>query len=84
MQFLAKNDIDLLVTDFHLPEQDGLALIDAVIEAGLPIKMAVLSAEQRPAILAKLAERGVDYYTKPVMPSEYAELLARIIEEASE
>lgn len=68
-------DPDLLITDFHMPDMDGLELIDAI--RALPqyrrLPIICLSSEDDPVIVAHIIGKGVaDYVLKPVRPGELA------------
>lgn len=78
--YLSHHDVDLLITDIHLPGWSGVKLIKTIREEGLDINIACLSADRRLSVLLDLDALGVRAYDKPIMPEDYCELLLEIIE----
>lgn len=78
--YLSHHEVDLLVTDIHLPGWSGVELINKIKEAGLTLKIVCLSAERTPSVLQRLDALGVQAYDKPIMPDDYCDLLLEIIE----
>ena len=72
----ARCPISLIITDFKMPELDGLGLIDKLQGAGIPIPIMVITGYGDPELLRQLHKRGcASYIDKPFIP---AEVLSRI------
>ncbi|XP_018723611.2 two-component response regulator ARR2-like [Eucalyptus grandis] len=67
---------DLVVTDYHMPDMNGLELQEQIQEefklpviSGCPINFTMMSGEERECIMLKSLERGAAFYiSKPVRP----------------
>lgn len=77
MEFLLKNDYDLLVMDIHLPYRSGLELVKFVrSDQGKETPAIFLTAFSDPQMQRQAGELGIsDYIVKPFNP---VELVARI------
>jgi len=72
----ASHPISLIITDLKMPELDGLALIDKLHGAGIPIPIMVITGYGDKELRRQLHKRGcASYIDKPFIP---AEVLARI------
>lgn len=68
---------DLLISDHHMPELDGLELISHVRALSFPGKILIFSSELSPTITDAYNELKVDRMLfKPVFPSELRQVLA--------
>jgi two-component system, OmpR family, KDP operon response regulator KdpE len=75
-QRVAEGQIDLTVLDLGLPDQDGMALLSEMREAGDLTPVVVLTARDNEASKVRALDLGADdYVTKPF---GVAELLARV------
>ena len=79
---LNEMEFDLIVTDYNMPEMDGLELTDAVrldpSLAHIPILM--VSSNSEDSQLSNIAQEGVDAICgKPFEPSIVRKLLAKIL-----
>ncbi|MFA6500050.1 MAG: response regulator [Desulfurivibrionaceae bacterium] len=73
----ATQPISLIITDFKMPELDGLGLIDKLKAAGIPIPIMVITGYGDKELLRQLHKRGcASYIDKPFVP---AEVLSRIV-----
>ncbi|HIJ91365.1 MAG: response regulator [Desulfobulbaceae bacterium] len=69
--------INLIITDFKMPELDGLGLIDKLQEAGIPIPIMVITGYGDKELLRQLHKRGcASYIDKPFIPTE---VLSRVV-----
>lgn len=65
MSFLAHHDVDVVLSDIHMPGADGLALAQAVRDLPGPVAVIFVTAHAEHAVDAFELE-AVDYLTKPV------------------
>lgn len=86
LDVVAKNDIDLLVTDINMPEMDGIALIREVRKlreaARLPILIITAKAETQ-ARDEGLALGANAYILKPISWHELTSSAERLLGQAS-
>lgn len=80
---LAQHQVDLILTDLHMPEMSGVELAEAVLAnpatAGIPV--AVISAEPSASRLAEMRRAGVKgCLRKPCTPESLRNLVAPILE----
>ena len=80
---LAQHQVDLILTDLHMPEMSGVELAEAVLAnpatAGIPV--AVISAEPSTSRLAEMRRAGVKgCLRKPCTPESLRNLVAPILE----
>lgn len=62
LEFLRKNEIDLLITDFNMPGMDGLSLIHTVKVINPSIKIVVLSMHDEVHLVKEILKAGVSGY----------------------
>ena len=60
LQFLRSGDADLLITDFNLPDVDGLSLIHAAKRALPDLKIIVLSMHNEVHLVKEILRSGVN------------------------
>jgi two-component system, chemotaxis family, chemotaxis protein CheY len=73
------NAYDLLMTDHHMPNLDGLELVTRVRELPFHGKILIFSSELSPAISDAYNQLKVDRILfKPVFPSELRQILAEL------
>ncbi len=69
-----ESDVDLVITDLHMPHLSGLELIDALIErtaAGSYLPIAMITADVSPEAEQEALSRGAkDFITKPFKASQ--------------
>jgi len=72
---------DVVVTDWKMPDQDGVALMRAVhaVRPGLPVIL-VTAHGSVPAAVAAMREGAFDYLTKPFDNDELRALVGRALE----
>lgn len=62
MDFLKMNHIDVLVTDYNLPDDDGLSLVRKVKRLWPEIKILVLSMHSESHLVKEILKEGIDGY----------------------
>jgi len=62
MDFLKMNHIDVLVTDYNLPDDDGLSLVRKVKRLWPEIKILVLSMHSETHLVKEILKEGIDGY----------------------
>jgi two-component system, NtrC family, response regulator HydG len=80
-----KNDFDLVLCDFRLPDYDGLAILRHVKakKSTTPVIIMTAYAEIKKAV--ELIKSGAyDYITKPMQPEEVLTIIKRALENKSE
>lgn len=60
LRFLRSGDVDLLITDFNLPDVDGLSLIHAAKRALPELKIIVLSMHNEVHLVKEILRSGVN------------------------
>mgnify|MGYP001396240688 CR=1 FL=1 len=75
--------IRLLITDFKMPELDGLSLIDKLQDAGISIPIMVITGYGNKELLRQLHKRGcASYIDKPFDPTEVLNRIACTLSQA--
>lgn len=71
--------LDLLITDHHMPNMNGLELVTALRTIPFHAKIIVFSSELSPTVSAAYQTLGVDrILPKPIFPSELRQVLAEL------
>jgi two-component system, CitB family, response regulator DctR len=74
-QFL-KNDIDIVLVDFHMPEMDGLMTVHEIRKLDREVPILVLTVDERQEIADRFFEKGAtDFALKPIKAPD---LISRI------
>ncbi|GAV77629.1 Response_reg domain-containing protein/Myb_DNA-binding domain-containing protein, partial [Cephalotus follicularis] len=78
-----KNRFDIVLTDLHMPDMDGLKLLEIVgLEMGLPVVM--MSSDDREAVIIRGIIHGAcDYLVKPVRKEAIKYLWQHVIRKKS-
>jgi len=67
---------DIIITDIHMPEMDGLSMVSKIREQDKTVPIIVLTAFGQSSYLIKSIDLGVEkYITKPVYIQEFQEAL---------
>jgi two-component system chemotaxis response regulator CheY len=85
LEILEHNWIDLVLSDLHMPEMDGAALVKALRQNQLwqAIPVVLITTEGRQEVLAPFFKAGVQgYIRKPFRPEDIKEQLQTILGEA--
>ncbi|KAG9442950.1 hypothetical protein H6P81_018804 [Aristolochia fimbriata] len=74
-----RHDFDIVVTDIHMPNMDGLTLLERIrLEIDLPVVL--LSADTQPSMIMRgLREGAVFYYTKPAKIEEMRHIWQHVV-----
>lgn len=85
MQVLAREAVDLVVTDYNMPEVNGLELTEFIrhseLHSHLPVMM--VTSEANEAHLSQVAHAGVNALTdKPFEPKTVKRLLVQLLDQA--
>jgi phosphoserine phosphatase RsbU/P len=79
----ASRPIRLIITDFKMPELDGLGLIDKLQEAGILIPIMVITGYGDKELLRQLHKRGcASYIDKPFIAGEVLSQIASALPQA--
>ncbi|MGB4973237.1 MAG: response regulator transcription factor [Cyclobacteriaceae bacterium] len=60
LDFLKKNEVDLMITDFNMPGMDGLSLIHLVKRINQNVKIIVLSMHDEVHLVKEILKAGVN------------------------
>lgn len=85
LEQLGKSRVDLVITDYTMPEMDGLEMIRFMKEdpATAKIPVVVVTTEGSSEIVDKFMEQGADgYIKKPFTPEQIRDLLVKILGES--
>ncbi|TAN49133.1 MAG: response regulator, partial [Methylococcaceae bacterium] len=67
---------DVIITDWHMPEMDGIELIETLTRRGSNAMIGLVTSERDPQHLARAFQAGVSFILgKPFTPSELQETL---------
>ena len=73
------DSLDLLITDHHMPQMNGLELVTALRALPFSAKIIVFSSELSPVVAAAYHALNVDrILPKPIFPSELRQVLAEM------
>ena len=76
IEFLSKNEVDVVITDIHMPGITGLDMIEKLKEANRKSVFIILSGYGRFEYAKRAIDLGVKkFLTKPTSPSEIIETL---------
>ena len=62
LEELTRKDVDLLITDYNLPDDDGLTLVRRVKQKYPAMKIIVLSMHDEAHLIKEILKEGVDGY----------------------
>jgi len=81
LQKIQKNNYNLLLCDFRLPDSDGLKILQEVKTKTPNLPVIVMTAYADVKMAVKLIKAGAfDYVTKPIQPEEILQLIERAIQ----
>jgi two-component system, NarL family, nitrate/nitrite response regulator NarL len=78
LEFLKKNEVDLIITDFNMPGMDGLSLVNTVKKIQPDIKTIILSMHDETHLVKEILRAGVNGYV--LKKDTHKELLSAIEE----
>ncbi len=78
LEFLKTNDVDVMITDFHMPGMDGLSLVNTVKRIQPEIKTIILSMHDETHLVKEILRAGVNGYV--LKKDTHKELLDAIYE----
>lgn len=76
LEFIKQNEVDLLITDFNLPEMDGLALVRLVKKISPITKIIMLSMHDEVHLVKEILKEGINGYI--LKNDSHKELLSAI------
>ena len=78
---LIKNDPpDVVLTDWNMPEMNGLELVTKVREAGIRVRMGFVTTESTDAARTEARAAGASFFiTKPFTPDTFEAALGELI-----
>lgn len=80
LKYIQNDDVPLLITDYNMPEMNGLLLTTQVKERSPSTKVALITAYHTPQLQRLARSHGVDYYLpKPFSIDELEMLLGRVL-----
>jgi len=82
IKVLAGKQVDLVLSDVHMPEMDGITLLEKVKKnrALCHIPVVMVTTEAREQLVNKVMELGASgYITKPFHPEEIKRLLQKVL-----
>ena len=83
LDVIAKQDVQLIISDLNMPGIDGLALLEKIKEDEVTknIPFIMLTVEAIQATMNRAVELGVDsYIVKPVAEQVFMDEMARVLE----
>lgn len=75
-QYLKKENIDLILVDYHMPGTDGISAVKEIRKKMPKVPIIVLTIEEEDHIVAKFMEAGADDYS--LKPIKAVDLISRI------
>lgn len=78
LQYLKNNDVDLVVTDFHMPGMDGLSLVHTIRRIKPETKIIVMSMHDESHLVKEILKAGINGYV--LKKDTHRELLKAIRE----
>ena len=85
LKILENNWVDIILSDLHMPEMDGAAMVQALKkhEMWRHIPVVLITTEARPEVIQPFLNLGVqDYIQKPFRPETIRQKLTGILGEA--
>jgi len=77
---IEKEEPKLVLTDWNMPEMNGLELVAKVREAGIPLRIGFVTTECTDTARAEAEEVGASFFiTKPFTPETFAAELGELI-----
>jgi DNA-binding NarL/FixJ family response regulator len=78
LEFLRKNEVDIVITDFNMPGMDGLSLVNTIKRLKPSVKTIVLSMHDESHLVKEILRTGINGYV--LKKDTHKELLKAIHE----
>ena len=78
IEYIKSNDVDIVVTDFHMPGMDGLSIVHTIRRIKPKTKIIVLSMHDETHLVKEILKAGIDGY---VLKKDSHKELMKAIEE---
>lgn len=78
LEFLRTHDVDIVVTDFHMPGMDGLSLVHAIKRLKPGIRIIILTMHDETHLVKEILKAGINGYV--LKKDTHRELLKAISE----
>lgn len=82
LNYLDENDVDCVVSDYEMPEMDGLNFLETLRERGSEIPFILFTGKRSEEIASEAISRGVTDYLQKKPGTQQYELLAKRIRNA--
>lgn len=70
---------DVVLTDWHMPEMDGIELVAALVARGSTARIGLITSERNPQSIAQAREAGATFVlNKPFTPERLREAMAGV------
>ncbi|MCB2196688.1 MAG: sigma-54 dependent transcriptional regulator [Bacteroidetes bacterium] len=78
LNLIEKKELDLILSDFRLPDSDGMEVLQKIKELKPYLPVIIMTAYADVRMAVKLIKSGAfDYVTKPIQPEEILSLINR-------
>jgi two-component system, chemotaxis family, chemotaxis protein CheY len=79
---IEEENIDLILSDWHMPVMDGLTFIKSVKELGIKTPMGMITTERSPERVAEAKENGAMFVvSKPFTPAQLSEAILEVLDD---
>lgn len=80
MEAIAKNHFDLVISDYRLPDYDGLQLLKEMKQAKPDLRVIIITGYSDIRLAVEVIKYGaLDYITKPLYPEELLNLIKETV-----
>lgn len=71
---------DLVLTDFHMPELDGLEATRRLLKADPGLKVVIMTAQSQEGLISDAMSLGAsDFVAKPITEAKMAEVMKKVL-----